>query len=106
MKGRTQAGATAAIVLLLSACVAVPLEPIFTKGEFGMEQTFTGVLRLSFERQSFNECYLDFTGSAVADLGRLAPSLALNDHRAFYSADITLVGRRRGPRGCPYVLCL
>jgi hypothetical protein len=32
--------------------------------------------------------------SAFADLGRQAPSPALNDQRATYSAEVTLVGRR------------
>ena len=63
--------------------------------EFGPEQTLTGTLVLGFERQSLNYCWLDFTGTALADLTRLAPSPALNSQTAPYSAEVTLVGRER-----------
>ena len=62
---------------------------------FGPEQTMTGTLVLGFERQSFNHCWLDFTGTAMADLGRLAPSPALHSQTAPYSAEVTLVGREQ-----------
>lgn len=85
-----------ASALLVAGCTTVPPEPLFpSQGEFGPEQSFTGLLRLGFERQSFDECWLDFRGSAMADLGRLAPSPALADQMASYSADVTLTGRRR-----------
>jgi hypothetical protein len=88
-------GTAALATLALGACATAP-EPAFPyQGGFGSEQTFTGELRLGFERQSFNECYLEFRGSAMADLGRLAPSPALNDQRAPYATQVTLVGRRR-----------
>ncbi|TMJ19204.1 MAG: hypothetical protein E6G92_05220 [Alphaproteobacteria bacterium] len=62
---------------------------------FGPERTFTGTLVLGFERQSLDHCWLDFTGTAVADLTRLAPSPALDSQTAPYSAEVTLVGRER-----------
>jgi hypothetical protein len=94
---RSAAGLTSIIgSILLSACVTPAKEfPFPYQGEFGQEQTFTGELALSFERQSFDECWLDFRGSAGADLGRLAPSPALADDRGVYSAHVTLIGRRR-----------
>lgn len=83
-------------ILLMVGCATPPPAPVLpSQGEFGAEQSFTGVLVLSFERQSFNGCWLDFRGSAGSDLGRLAPSPALADPQAFYSADVTLIGRRR-----------
>ena len=83
-------------ILLMAGCAAPPSPPLFPRqGPFGAEQSFTGVLVLSFERQSFDGCWLDFSGSAQSDLGSLAPSPALADQRAFYSADVTLTGRRR-----------
>ena len=87
--------AMAASLGSVAACVGPP-EPNFPyQGEFGPERSFTGQLQLSFERQSFDECYLQFRGSAMADLARLAPSPALSDQQASYSAEVTLVGRRR-----------
>ena len=62
---------------------------------FGPEQTMTGTLVLGFERQSFDYCWLDFTGTAMADLARLAPSPALHSQSARYSAEVTLVGREQ-----------
>jgi hypothetical protein len=57
--GRTVIAASAA-ALTLTACATAP-EPVFThQGEFGPEQTFSGELGLGFERQSFDECWLDF----------------------------------------------
>jgi hypothetical protein len=83
-------------ILLMAGCTTPPPAPVFpSQGPFGAEQSFTGVLRLGFERMSFDECWLDPKGSAFADLARLAPSPALTDQRAFYSADVTLTGRRR-----------
>ena len=83
-------------ILLMAGCATPPPAPLFPRqGEFGAEQSFTGVLVLSFERQSFEECWLDFRGSAGSDLTRLAPSPALADQQAAYVADVTLTGRRR-----------
>lgn len=79
--------------LVLGGCVTAPDFP--RQGEFGPEQSFTGDLRLGFERQSFDQCWLDLANTAWADLGRLAPSPALADQRAVYAARVTLVGRRR-----------
>ena len=79
--------------LLMAGCATVPPAP--GQGEFGPERQFAGTLRLGFERQSLNECWLDLTGSAWSDLSRLAPSPALADQRATYAAEVTLVGRRR-----------
>ena len=81
---------------LAAGCVTAPPAPVFpSQGEFGPERSFTGHLRLGFERQSFDECWLDFRGSAMRDLGRLAPSPALADQTAPYGAEVTLTGRRR-----------
>jgi hypothetical protein len=88
------ASTAVSVSLLLSACASMPPQPAH-QGGFGREQTLSGTLRLGFERQSFNDCWLDFRGTAMADLGRLAPSPALNDEQAPYSAEVTLVGRRR-----------
>ena len=57
----------------VAGCATVPLPP--GQGPFGPEQSFTGRLHLGFERQSFDDCWLDFRGSAMADLGdsRRAP---------------------------------
>jgi hypothetical protein len=88
--------ATFLSIALVASCATVPPEPLFpAQGPFGPEQGFTGRLRLGFERQSFDECWLDFRGSAMADLGRLAPSPALADQTASYGAEVTLTGRRR-----------
>lgn len=86
--------------VLVAGCAATPPEPplIPEQGPFGAEQSFTGVLALGLERQSFNDCWLEFRGSAQADLARLAPSPALADERAGYAADVTLTGRRREMR--------
>ena len=80
--------------MLLAGC-ATPPPPPYVQGAFGPVQNFTGIVRLGFERQSFNECWLDFHGSSMAELGRLAPSPALADPQASYAADATLTGRRR-----------
>jgi hypothetical protein len=81
---------------LLAGCATPPAPPLMPEqGPLGSEQSFTGVLALGFERQSFNDCWLEFRGSAQADLARLAPSPALADEQAFYAAEVTLVGRRR-----------
>lgn len=80
-------------ILFSAGCATVPPAP--GQGEFGPEQRFTGALRLGFERQSLNECWLELGGSAWADLTRLAPSPALADQQATYAAEVTLVGRRR-----------
>ena len=83
-------------ILLIAGCASPPPAPLYPRqGAFGAEQSFTGVLVLSFERQSFEECWLDLHGSAGSDLARLAPSPALADQRAAYVADVTLTGRRR-----------
>jgi hypothetical protein len=83
-------------ILLIAGCATPPAAPLFPRqGEFGAERSFTGVLRLGFERMSLDQCWLDPTGSAFADLARLAPSPALADQQASYSADVTLTGRRR-----------
>ena len=71
------------------------------QGAFGPEQRFTGIVRLGFERQSFNECWLDFGGSSMAELARLAPSPAFMDPQASYAADATLIGRRRDMLNVP-----
>ncbi len=81
-------------ILLVAGCETVPPAP-FVQSEFGPEQSFTGLLRLGFEQQSFDECWLDFRGSAMTDLSRLAPSPALADQTAPYGAEVTLTGRRR-----------
>jgi hypothetical protein len=87
---------------MTSSCVTAQPEPVFpSQGEFGAVETFIGVLRLSFERQSFNECYLEFRGSAGADLARLAPSPAIGDQQGVYAADVTLIGRRRNVINAP-----
>lgn len=78
---------------LVASCATVPQPP--GQGPFGPEQSFTGRLHLGIERQSLDDCWLDFRGSAMADLGRLAPSPALADPTAPYGAEVTLVGRRR-----------
>jgi hypothetical protein len=84
------------ILAATSACATVPPAPVFpSQGPFGPEQSFTGVLALGFEHQSFDGCWLSFKDSAVSDLARLAPSPALTDQTASYIADVTLVGRRR-----------
>jgi hypothetical protein len=83
-------------ILLTAGCATPPPAPVVpSQGEFGAERSFTGTLRLGFERQSFNQCWLDLAGSAWSDLARLAPSPALADQMAAYSAEVTLVGRRR-----------
>jgi hypothetical protein len=82
--------------ILLAGCATPPAPPLLPEqGPFGAEQRFTGVLALGLERQSFNDCWLEFSGSAQADLARLAPGPVLADERASYAADVTLVGRRR-----------
>lgn len=82
--------------LALAGCATPPQPPLMPQqGPFGAEQSLTGVLALGFERQSFNDCWLEFRGSAQADLSRLAPSPALADPEAAYVADVTLTGRRR-----------
>lgn len=82
--------------LLLAGCATPPQPPqLPQQGPFGPESSFTGVLALGFERQSFNNCWLELRGTAQADLARLAPSPALADERAAYAADVTLTGRRR-----------
>lgn len=93
---RNRSAALLLPILLMAGCAAPPRPPLFpSQGPFGAERSFTGVLRLGFERMSFDECWLDPKGSAFADLARLAPSPALADQRAYYSADVTLTGRRR-----------
>lgn len=83
-------------ILLTAACASPPPAPVFpSQGPFGAERSFTGVLRLGFERMSLDECWLDPAGTAFSDLARLAPSPALADQQASYSADVTLTGRRR-----------
>jgi hypothetical protein len=81
---------------MLTGCATPPQPPLMAQqGPFGAEQNFTGILALGFERQSFNNCWLDLFGTAQTDLARLAPSPALADQRAPYAAEVTLVGRRR-----------
>ena len=94
---RAQCGAWSLLVsAMLAGCATPPPQPrIPQQGPFGAEQSFTGILAFGFERQSFNNCWLELRGSAPADLERLAPSPALADERAPYAADVTLVGRRR-----------
>jgi hypothetical protein len=83
-------------ILLLAGCAMPPAPPLLPEqGPFGAERSFTGTLVLSFERQSFNGCWLEFSGSSQADLARLAPSPALADAQAAYAAEVTLTGRRR-----------
>jgi hypothetical protein len=83
-------------ILLTTGCATPPAAPVFpSQGAFGAERSFTGIVRFGFERMSFDECWLDFRGSALSDLARLAPSPALADQMAAYSADVTLTGRRR-----------
>ncbi len=84
------------LTLLASAGCATTPVPVFpSQGPFGPERSYTGVLGLGFERQSFDNCWLDFRGSSLADLEALAPSPALRDQHASYAADVTLIGRRR-----------
>jgi hypothetical protein len=81
--------------LLTAGCATPPAPLVPSQGAFGAERSFTGILRLGFERQSFDQCWLDMRDSAFSDLARLAPSPALADQTAAYSADVTLIGRRR-----------
>jgi hypothetical protein len=84
------------ILLASAGCATAPPVPVLpSQGPFGPEQSFTGVLGLGFERQSFDGCWLSFKDSAFSDLARLAPSPALTDQTASYVAEVTLVGRRR-----------
>lgn len=82
------------VSLAIFGCATPPQEPLH-QGVFGPIQSLTGELRFGFERQSFDACWLDLSESAMAELARLAPSPALNDERAPYSAFATLAGRRR-----------
>jgi hypothetical protein len=83
-------------IYLLAGCATRALPPLIPQqGDFGTEQSFSGVLALGFERQSLDGCWLEFAGSAQTDLQRLAPSPAMADSLAPYSADVTLIGRRR-----------
>jgi hypothetical protein len=89
--------ACALALLASSGCETVPPEPLFPQQtEFGPEQTFTGTLVMSFERQSFDGCWLDFRENSLSELSALAPSPALADQQAYYSAQVTLIGRKRG----------
>lgn len=86
----------ALLSVLLAGCATAPAPPLVPeRGPFGPEQSFTGILALGIERESFDDCWLEFRGSSRADLARLAPSPALANTMAFYAADVTLAGRRR-----------
>ena len=88
-----------AAAIFACGCTSIPPPepPAFpSQTEFGPEQTFTGRLVMSFERQSFDGCWLNFGAGALGQLAALAPSPALASQSGHYSANVTLVGQRRG----------
>lgn len=88
--------ACAIALLTATACETLPPEALIPQQtDFGPERSFTGVVGFGLERQSFDDCWLDLSVEARADLARLAPSPALADERMVYAADVTLIGRRR-----------